>query len=51
MPVDGIRITGRNTQGVRLFNVDEDEHVVGAVRLLDAAEEDENGLAAEPAEE
>ncbi|WP_222182570.1 DNA gyrase subunit A [Geminicoccus harenae] len=51
MPVDGIRITGRNTQGVRLFNVDEDEHVVGAVRLLDAAEEEENGLADEPVEE
>ncbi|WP_200840904.1 DNA gyrase subunit A [Geminicoccus flavidas] len=48
MPVDGIRITGRNTQGVRLFNVDEDEHVVGAVRLLDAAEDDETD---EPVEE
>ena len=47
MPVPGIRITGRNTQGVRLFNVDEDEHVVGAVRLVDAAEEGDD-LIAEP---
>ena len=48
MPVPGIRITGRNTQGVRLFNVDEDEHVVGAVRLLDAAEDEEDVLPDEP---
>ncbi|WP_084507859.1 DNA gyrase subunit A [Geminicoccus roseus] len=48
MPVAGIRITGRNTQGVRLFNVDEDEHVVAAVRLMDAADDEENGEAIEP---
>jgi DNA gyrase subunit A len=51
MPVAGIRVTGRNTQGVRLFNVEEDEHVVGAVRLPDAAEDEENGDTAEPVTE
>lgn len=43
IPVTGIRITGRNTQGVKLFHTDEDEHVVGAVRLADAAEDEEIG--------
>jgi DNA gyrase subunit A len=38
IPVDGIRITGRNTQGVTLFNVDEDEQVVSVARLEGAAE-------------
>jgi DNA gyrase subunit A len=38
IPVDGIRIAGRNTQGVTLFSVDEDEHVVSVARLAGAAE-------------
>jgi DNA gyrase subunit A len=38
IPVDGIRIAGRNTQGVPLFNIDEDEHVVSVARLEGAAE-------------
>jgi DNA gyrase subunit A len=33
IPVAGIRITGRNTQGVRLFTTDADEQVVSAARL------------------
>jgi DNA gyrase subunit A len=37
----GIRIAGRNTQGVRLFGVGEDEHVVAAVRLAEAEAEAE----------
>jgi DNA gyrase subunit A len=38
IPVDGIRIAGRNTQGVTLFDVAEDEHVVAVARLVGAAE-------------
>jgi DNA gyrase subunit A len=38
IPVDGIRIAGRNTQGVTLFDVAEDEHVVSVARLAGAAE-------------
>ena len=42
IPVDGIRIAGRNTQGVTLFNTDKDEHVVSVARLEGAADiEDE----------
>ncbi|MEM9440844.1 MAG: DNA gyrase C-terminal beta-propeller domain-containing protein, partial [Pseudomonadota bacterium] len=37
-PVDGIRIAGRNTQGVTLFNTDPNEHVVSVARLEGAAE-------------
>ena len=40
-PVAGIRIAGRNTQGVRLFNTDADERVVSSARL------DGNGAATE----
>ncbi len=39
-PVDDIRIAGRNTQGVTLFNVSEGERVVSATRLDGG---DENG--------
>ncbi|MDR2724102.1 MAG: DNA gyrase subunit A [Holosporaceae bacterium] len=35
-PVDGVRITGRTTQGVILFRVDKGEKVVSAVRLVDS---------------
>ena len=38
IPVDNIRIAGRNTQGVTLFDVAEDEHVVAVARLVGAAE-------------
>lgn len=44
MPVKDIRITGRNTQGVRLFNTERDEHVVSAAHLPET-ESDENGEA------
>ncbi len=33
VPVDGIRIGGRNTSGVTIFRTAEDEHVVGVERL------------------
>ncbi|MDX2234859.1 MAG: DNA gyrase subunit A [Hyphomonadaceae bacterium] len=35
MPIDGIRVAGRATQGVTLIRVGEDEHVVAAERLED----------------
>ncbi len=40
MPVDDIRIAGRNTQGVTLFNVAEDERVVSVTRLGDTGDDD-----------
>jgi DNA gyrase subunit A len=38
MPIDGIRIAGRATQGVTLIRVGDDEHVVAAERLEDVDE-------------
>jgi DNA gyrase subunit A len=38
LPLDTLRVIGRGTAGVRLFNVSGDEHVVGAVRLAEVAE-------------
>jgi DNA gyrase subunit A len=35
IPVHDIRIAGRNTQGVKLFHTDPDEHIVSAARLSD----------------
>ncbi len=40
MPVHDIRIIGRGTQGVTLFDVDEGEKVVSVERLSEAEEED-----------
>jgi DNA gyrase subunit A len=39
IPVHDIRIAGRNTQGVKLFHTDRDEHVVSAARLNDSESE------------
>jgi DNA gyrase subunit A len=47
LPVDGIRIAGRATQGVILINVAEDEHVVAAERLEDVGAE---GAGEDPAD-
>jgi DNA gyrase subunit A len=41
IPVDGIRIASRNTQGVTRFNIDEDEQLVSVARLTGAAEADD----------
>ncbi len=38
--LDSLRVIGRGSAGVRLFNVAEGEHVVSAVRLADAGEDD-----------
>ena len=40
-PVKDIRIAGRNTQGVTVFNTAEDEKVVSVERLTDTGEDTE----------
>jgi len=42
-PVEGIRIAGRSTQGVIVFDTAEDEHVVSVEHIGDDGENDENG--------
>jgi DNA gyrase subunit A len=44
-PVDGIRIAGRATRGVRIVNVSDGERVVSAIRIGedDAGETNGNG--------
>jgi len=50
MPLDSLRVLGRGTAGVRLFNVDENEHVVGAAKIDESDEDDaENGTEGEVA--
>jgi DNA gyrase subunit A len=41
MSVGDTRVTGRGTAGVRLFNVDKNEHVVSAARIEESEEEAE----------
>jgi DNA gyrase subunit A len=50
MPVKGIRIAGRNTQGVRLVNLDEHDTVVDVARMVpdDDAEGEDLGDEPEP---
>ena len=45
MSVGDTRVIGRNSAGVRLFNVAEDEHVVSAARIEESEEEAEADLA------
>ena len=40
-PIEGIRIAGRNTQGVIVFNTADDEKVVSVERVTDTGEDDE----------
>ena len=40
MPLDSLRVLGRGTAGVRLFNVGENEHVVSAAKIDESDEED-----------
>lgn len=40
-PVADISVFGRNTQGVRLVNLNEDEHLAGLERIVEINEEDE----------
>ena len=46
MPLDSLRVLGRGTAGVRLFNVDDNEHVVGAAKIEEADEVEEGENAA-----
>jgi DNA gyrase subunit A len=48
-PVSGVRSMGRNTQGVRLINLDETDRVVAAIKVVEKEQEDEGGPE-EPAE-
>jgi len=41
MPVSGISVISRNTQGVKLMNLETNERVVGAARLAEKEEEEE----------
>ena len=45
LPLESLRVIGRGSAGVRLFNVADQEHVVSAVRLADDGEEGESGEA------
>src|SRR6185436_18643853 len=42
-PVDTLRSIGRNTQGVRVINLDEGDTVVAAVKLVEKEQPEENG--------
>jgi DNA gyrase subunit A len=47
-PVDGIRIAGRNTQGVRIFKTEAEEKVVSVERITEEADEGANGHSDDP---
>jgi DNA gyrase subunit A len=47
VPVDQVRITGRQTMGVTLFRVDKGEHVTSVFTVLEE-EADENGAPDQP---
>jgi len=48
MPVKGISVIGRNTQGVRLINLDEGDKVSDVARVVIEDDENGNGLEEEP---
>jgi DNA gyrase subunit A len=47
-PVNGIRIAGRNTQGVRIFKTEAEEKVVSVERITEEADEGANGHSDDP---
>jgi DNA gyrase subunit A len=49
MPVKGIRVSGRNTQGVKLVNLDDGDRVCDVARVV-KEEEGEGEVEAEPVE-
>ncbi|MFS0736302.1 DNA gyrase subunit A [Sphingomonas sp. 1P06PA] len=49
MTVGDTRVIGRNSAGVRLFNVADNEHVVSAARIKESEEEAEADVRGEPA--
>ncbi len=42
MPISGISVISRNTQGVKLINMEPNERVVGAARLAESVADDED---------
>ena len=46
LPLESLRVIGRGSAGVRLFNVADQEHVVSAVRLAEVAGDEEEAEAA-----
>jgi DNA gyrase subunit A len=48
MKMDSLRIIGRNTQGVRLINLDKGEKVVDIARVAEPSSEEEDGEFDEP---
>ena len=46
MGLDSLRVIGRNSAGVRLFNVADNEHVVSAAKIEETEEEAESGTEA-----
>jgi len=51
VPVDGIRIAGRSTKGVTIFNTADGEKVVSVERISEADSDEENGSEGEEASE
>jgi DNA gyrase subunit A len=49
--LDNMRVIGRNSAGVRLFNVADDEHVVSAAGIQDNGDDEEEAAAVSGAEE
>lgn len=41
VPVEGIRVSGRNTQGVKLMNLDKGDRIIDVARVQQEDEEDE----------
>jgi DNA gyrase subunit A len=50
LPLGTLRVIGRGSAGVRLFNVADEEHVVSAVRLAEESGEAEDGVEEAPGE-
>jgi DNA gyrase subunit A len=48
MPVKGIRVSGRNTQGVKLVNLDDHDLVMDVARVVSEGEGESEGEDAEP---
>ncbi len=49
LPLESLRVIGRGSAGVRLFNVADEEHVVSAVRLADTGGDEEDAASADEA--
>jgi DNA gyrase subunit A len=48
MPVKGIRVAGRNTQGVKLVNLDSKDLVMAVARVVPEEDGDGDGIEGEP---